>query len=681
MRTFAALLLIGCHEIKAFEVPPSPPEEAKSAIVAFESGEDVDLFALELGGADPLTRPFTAADDAVITLLYLPHDLPSMEILPGKLEPARSPPLRSLPQPIAAFRTVEGSDPLHWELAFEPSDRVAAFRLPGYSIEDCAEIGGCFLDPEAAERVDCSVPCPIRPPAPPAEAMLPELPIFEPCPRGWIARTAESLVLCEPNDLASLCPDGPWADGLPADAVLIDPAQTSLADAIAAAPANAVLALGKGVHFGGVRVDRELAIIGACAAETIIEVPTGTVGISALANTSISGVTIRGGNSAIVIGASRISVEDSVLENSVGPALSAANADVALLRTAVRASSGISAFRSTVTADRMLLFGVTRSFDLIESTAHLEHVLVEDGADRAVLAQTSTVAILDLAVLGNSSSGVETADSNVTMSRAALYDMGSIALWIRGRGTFIGDDLSISRGRITGLEVALNGTAVVHRFAGSEIDGEGIHITSQTRATIEDVTIERDGATPDPFGLQCAFDVRRDGQVTARRIHLERILRQGACAYDSSRVVLEDLTALDVGDHGIYVFQEASMQVSRALIDGAAEGAVAFLTTQMTLSDLTVRNMHGNVRYVPPEMLGFPKGRGLYNNAMAQVSVFGFEVSGCADAGVDLSGKTSVTITNGLITDNQIGARLTFDPEDLLQLVSVRGNRDNFVSN
>jgi hypothetical protein len=89
--------------------------------------------------------------------------------------------------------------------------------------------------------------------------------------------------------------------------------------------------------------------------------------------------------------------------------------------------------------------------------------------------------------------------------------------------------------------------------------------------------------------------------------------------------------------------------------------------------------MHGEVRYVPETMLGYPRGRGIYNNAMARVRIERFHVAECEDAGLDLSARDSVSLADGVVTDNQIGARLTFEPVHLLKRVRVSGNRLDFA--
>jgi hypothetical protein len=679
VRLSAALLLFGCHPIGSFEPPPPPPEGARAAIVAFEA-EELDVFAMDLEGPDPLTRPFSAPDGATISLLYLEHDLASMQLLAGRIEPSRGAPERSLPLFLSAFRTVDEAEPLRWEPIGELSERLDAFRLAGFSVEQCAEIGGCYLDPDRSEREDCTVPCPLARPQLPAPASLPELPTFEPCPDGWTPRERDSVVTCEPSDLASLCPAGRYAEGLTGEVVYVDPAQLALRDAIAGAPAGAVLALAKGAHAGDVRIERALSIVGACAAETIIEVPTSTIGFGAFADVSISGVTIRGGQGALVVRSGRATIEDAILEASAGAAIAVTDAELSLHRTVVQQSSGISVVRSRVSAFDLLVRDATTGIGMLDSSAHVERMAVERVESEALHVQTSTLALSDLAVRGSGRAGLEALHSHVTFSRGALFDLSWIAIWIRGTSTFIGSDLSLSRGRVSGLELAQTGRTELRRFAASEIDGEGAYIGSNTTATLEDVTIERDGPTPDPTGTRCGLNIAGKSIVTADRVHLERLLRQGLCVNDDGTATVRDVTALDVGDHGLYVFQDGSLTVERALLDGAAEGVVAFLRTELSVRDLTVRGMHGRVRYVPATMLGYPRGRGLYNNAMARVTVESFEISGCADAGLDLGSRDSVTLRDGLVTDNQIGARITFEPKHLLQRLSIRENRLNFAS-
>jgi hypothetical protein len=649
-------LVLGCHGVQPFEPPPPPGDDVRSAIVVFESDE-LDVFALDLGESDPLTRPFAADGDAIITLLYLPHDLTSMRLSPGRIEPSAAPPDRLLPSFLRAYRS-NGAEVLGWDELEVLPDALAAFRLPGFEVEECATLGGCYLDPDQAQLEHCTLPCPTDAPLPPMPPEPPLSPSFEPCPPGWMPRTIETVVVCEPS--ASLCPAGMYREDLPAGAIRVDTGQ-SLAAAIANASGGDVIALSKGTHAGAI-VDRALTIIGACASETIVEAPLDGVGLSVQASLSLEDLTVRGGLAAIEATAGAHSFSRVVLEQS---------------------THGLWMASSSLTGRDLTVRDVEWGLVLGAAEASLERVSVERCGSSALEIDSSTVTATDV-VVRDASTGISLGDSTLTVARAAFFDMFRVAVSAFGRSRLDADDLAIARSTAPGYSygLVLQGTtqAEVARFAASDIDGEGIHATHDVVATIDDVRIERDGATPSSLGTQCGFNVFGKAHVTTNRVHLEALHRQGICSYAESDVIVRDLTAIEVGDHAVYVFDDGTMSVTRANLRGAADGAVAFLRTSLTMEDVMISGMHGDVRYVPTTMLGYPRGRGLYNNAMSRLNVERFTVSGCEDAGMDLGSDESALLRNGVVTGNQIGARLTFEPKILLRLVQVSDNRLNFAS-
>ncbi len=139
-------------------------------------------------------------------------------------------------------------------------------------------------------------------PQPPAAPALPERPDMLPCPDGWAERATPSgtpychpfpdgRVQCtgatyqRPGDRGCV-PVGPtcsgeFAEALPANAIYVRASSTAgdgtrarpfatLAEAIAIAPDGATIALSAGVHEADLTIRRDVAIVGACAAETTI---------------------------------------------------------------------------------------------------------------------------------------------------------------------------------------------------------------------------------------------------------------------------------------------------------------------------------------------------------------------------------------------------------------------------
>jgi hypothetical protein len=471
-------------------------------------------------------------------------------------------------------------------------------------------------------------------------------------------RTSETVVVCEPS--ASLCPAGMYREDLPVGAVRLEAGQ-SLSAAIANASDGDVIALSKGTHEGAI-VDRALTIIGACASETIVQAPLDGVGLSAQASLTLEDVSVRGGLVAFEAIAGAQSLARVVLEQS---------------------TYGVSMVNAGLTARDLVVRDVEWGAVLEDVEADGERLSFERCAASAVEAYSSTVTASDV-VVRDASVGIAVDATDLTLERSAFFDLFRVAVSTFGRSRLDADDLSITRATAPGYSygLVLQGTtqAEVSRFAAAEIDGEGIHATNDVVATIDDVRIERDGATPSSLGTACGFNMFGKARVTTNRVHLETLHRQGICSYAESDVTVSDLTAIDVGDHAVYVFDDGTMSVTRAHLRGAADGAVAFLRTSLTMQDVMISGMHGDVRYVPTTMLGYPRGRGLYNNAMSRLNVERFTVSGCEDAGVDLGSDESALLRNGVVTGNQIGARLTFEPKILLRLVQVSDNRLDFAS-
>ncbi len=160
---------------------------------------------------------------------------------------------------------------------------------------------------------DASTDAPIAiAPMPPQAPLAPELPRMTPCPTGWAeAQTPEGFTYCNafpagPRDCTGAtmqrpgdtdcvpigppCPGGDYAEDLPTDRPVVfvkvgatmgdgtrDLPYGSLSEALPRAPDDAVIALARGRHPGGIGVRRSVELRGACAAETTITSETGNV--------------------------------------------------------------------------------------------------------------------------------------------------------------------------------------------------------------------------------------------------------------------------------------------------------------------------------------------------------------------------------------------------------------------
>lgn len=792
MRAAGVLLVaVGCHPVVPFDPPPAPQEGARAAIVLFEGADDLEAFAFDLVGAEPLARPFTVVGDPKVTILYLAHDLAAASIEPGRIPAASTGPVRSLPDFISAFERGPSGDWTPLEALPEP---LAAFRLSGFDVTECASRGGCYRTEEQAAREDCRLPCMPAPPAPAAPPAPPEAPRFEPCPDRWTERELEGAIVCDPPSRVSCtagmiqriddpscaavgpaCPDGLFAEGL-ADPVVYVNAGDSLQAAAAAAQPGTTLALSKGTHVAGLALTKDVAFVGACVSETILTVPSESVGIDVgSGDVRLAGLTLRAGataartrggaltldgvlieesTSAAISGESgSILVRDSLVRSVSGPALLASDTAVEVVDSVVAdldtplaaftldagssgrmedvvveetTSGGLYLAGADLQIQRVLLDGLisVRAVEVVEAsslTADLllirdvtgpatepdSHAVFVDGAEatltrlllervsqHGLVVENATADVADTVihtvvapsptrtnrVFGQ---GIHLSRASVGLTRTWVHELSWAGIRVLettlAASDLVVDGVARSRsGMRSGVDIS-GSTVDIARLAAAHVDGESVSLRN-SEGTLQDVQLEQDGDAPDLLGFECGLSVSGQSDVTVTRLRSERLRRKGACVRQGM-LRATDYIALDVADHAFYLIDQGRATLERATLDGAADGLVAFERTDLTASDITIRNMHGQVTHVPETMLGFPRGRGIFNNAMARIQVERFVVTDCEDAGLDVSGRDSVRFFDGLVTRNLIGARLTFEPKHLLLGLMMSGNEIDFSRN
>lgn len=399
-------------------------------------------------------------------------------------------------------------------------------------------------------------------------------------------------------------------------------------------------------------------------------------------------------------------ITDVVVETSSSGALLVSGASVELERMLVAGLTGLHAVEvaddGSLAADLLLVRDVAgRTADADShavvvdgARATLTRLLLERVTQHGLVAVSATASVSDalvhtvavpshMRVDRRFGQGIYLGQAAVGVERVWLYGLSWAGIRVL-ESELAGSDLLVDgvsrseRGMRSGVEI--DGSSVeLTRLAASRIDGESVSIFDSD-AVLSDVHLERDGDSPDPFGFECGLAVSGRSDVAVSRLRSERLNRKGACVRQGVLRVA-DYTALDVADQAFYLIDEGIATLERATLDGAADGLVAFERTQLEASDITIRNMHGEVTHVPETMLGFPRGRGIYNNAMARVRVERFLVTDCEDAGLDISGRDSIHLFDGRVTRNLIGARLTFDPRDLLLGSTVSGNEIDFSQN
>lgn len=323
-RSVGGLLALGLGACSPPTVHLVPPEGARSALLVAEGAEDWVRLAASLTPARELELPDEVQDQASAHVLYYRWSLAELQLQHGVIAP---PPagarVRTFPPPEALYSGRLGGESLTWTPIGDDPELRRRHRLPALDLVRCAQAGGCLARSEDTQ-VACTLPCPeVSLPTPPAapeglERLLEDLepvepPRLVPCPTGWTLRASagEEPPACDPPSVApwtdcpsgevrffgeagcaplgSSCPAGPFAapvdlpPGWPTfyvqrgappggDGSLGAPF-SSIGVALQAVPSRSVLLLSRGVFEEQVLVEREVAIIGACPAETIVQLP------------------------------------------------------------------------------------------------------------------------------------------------------------------------------------------------------------------------------------------------------------------------------------------------------------------------------------------------------------------------------------------------------------------------
>ncbi len=300
------MLLAGCSSAR---VDLTAPSGWSSAIVSLEIDGARENTAHD--GSSPIVMQAPEGADVEVVGVFYPGPLADLGVEPGVIAAGT----RALPpSPLAprARRLLAGVVGAEESLAFS-DPRVARIQLPEIDSARCEARGAC-LEIGLGERscVSACDPAGTITPAPPAA------PQIAPCDSGWVEVDGEcrpppmpARLACPPDrvqrrdDSACVavgapCPAGDWPTALPpGPARFVHPAGApgpqgevsfrSVADALAGAPAGAVVVLSRGLFSGDAALG-DATLVGAC--------PEATAFLSSLhvtGATRLSGFTLRGG--------------------------------------------------------------------------------------------------------------------------------------------------------------------------------------------------------------------------------------------------------------------------------------------------------------------------------------------------------------------------------------------------
>jgi hypothetical protein len=639
--------VLGCAR-GAVELSLDVDPEIASVLIVADDGDAISVRAHDVGRSlrVRLLESYVGAYAVEVTVFGYSSALEAVGLGSGDLEATDvgSP----IPNAAVIDRTTLRGD------AFEPwtridrtdlSARIAELRLRlERSPDQCVEEGGCF-DLESATPDACVPSCPA-----PQAAMAPlppASPDFSRCSGGWTVRSVFGTGACVPFvrdepcapgetelDGACLavgtpCPAGPFAEGLggsvryavsagpPGDGSLAAP-HGSLEEALLAARIGDTIALAKGA-FGSATLDREVRLVGACAAETSVGALTVTASAAAGTLTLRGGVEITGS----------LTITDAVVASDVA-VRGGARLDARRALIALPGGSAVHAQSATIAIDQAIVLGAGG-------------VRGESG---------STMSIVRALARGASGAALEARASRLSVDDSVVADAaGSDGVGIRG---LAGATLVVTR-------------TIIERIprAGVFVDGEG------SEARLVDVQI-RDVGAGDDLSLSNGIHLEAGTRIDGERIALDRIAAKAIDA-DGTIARVTDVSIRDAGGGdchacvGLCGFGRADVEATRLLVEGTQGRAVHAKGSgsHVVVKDATIRSAFGSA----PCVNGSPSGAiasgqcaGAIDGGSLEMESFG--VAECTGVGVLLEqlfepgGIASVRLERGVIAESAVGVQL-----------------------
>ena len=536
--------------------------------------------------------------------------------------------------------------------------------------------------------------------ATPAEPAPPD---FGACPTGWRAVETESgIAWCDPwpvggpvdcegaeahfpggdgcTRVGAACPAGefPEATSLPADApvLYVRPGAVggdgtegapygTITEAERRAPTGGVIALAKGTHDGIVSLERELMLVGACAAETMLTL-TGSLGDSvvtvhdapvvlrdlSIGETDRSGITAFGSRADVRvegvvirnvagwgIGAqegARVSGSDVVVRDvgdaPLRPGTGLASGDggaLTLTRLVIERASttGGAAYRAgSVVVEDAAIRGTVGASDgfaggaLVanEATVEARRVAMRDNRDHgALVVGTGSRGLLELVVIEE------------TRASAAAPDFG-------GRGILVDGAADVEARR-----------AYVAGYSESAIT------VAETPMLLEDVIVREGRGTDDMGMFGYGLQVARSGAVRGARLAIDRAASAGVTVEPTGSLTMTDVSVRDtqpepmrqIAGLGIHFGPESTGELTRVRVERSRSVGFAVVgpSTTVRVDDLLVRDTESAVVYF--DTLGFPLagilGRGITIDAGGELTVLRGLVENSREAAV-IAQQTSV---------------------------------------
>ena len=403
----------------------------------------------------------------------------------------------------------------------------------------------------------------------------------------------------------------------------------SVIAAVAAAPANAVVAVEEGVYPESLNLLRPVRIVGRCAEKVRLTSITGqytAVGVHGVRGVEVSGVTIDKHLYAVaVFGGGSVTVKDSVLEDNVSLGLYASDASslVRLERSVVRA---------------------TRS----EAGNGGWGLLVDLGA-RAELVDTVLEANTESgAVVRNAASTLSLQGVLIAKTRPNAKGASGVAVLVnRGgrleaqRSAFAGNAetaLIVAGEDAAGLPSSADLTGVVIRDTlanaangagpgeAPQYLGRGISVQQNGRLTARGCTLAANhelGLAVSGPGTQAQL---RDCTVSGTLANVDGFLGRGIAVFGGA--------ALTLGTSALFANREVGLDVTGAGSQAAVEGSLVLSTLKAAATDLT--------------------GFAALCTEGGRLDVVGSALAKTEGIGVTVS-NASATVSRSIVSDNRVG--------------------------
>ncbi|MBS2020448.1 MAG: hypothetical protein JST00_46755 [Deltaproteobacteria bacterium] len=409
---------------------------------------------------------------------------------------------------------------------------------------------------------------------------------------------------------------------------------TNVAEAVAAAPAGAVVAVDQGAYTGSVRITKDLTVVGRCPEKVSLNAQLDEPAFRILAKASVRGFTLQ----KTVIGISiapggELRLEDTVLDGNslAGISLSDGNGKLDAARIVVRGTRpssggdrgmGLNVQASSTAVIRDASFAGNSGQNVrvsSSSTATLERVILRDGRPSPAFdfgrglqlqggakATLTRAAVIDDYEIGIAAGDGTTLDlKDVVVARTKLAKSGSFGRALNAFGGAIVnvDGLHAYDNHDASIMVAEKGTRVAIRrsvIADTQLDRDGYvgrALTTQEGASLEvedsAVVGSRESALA-VFGQGSRAVIRR-AVITQTSPNASDVFGHGALVTLGGALLVEDVEISRSAGFGIGV-GDGSARIVRARIRGNAVGLYAQDGT--TVREVTDPSLEPDLREV-----------------------------------------------------------------------------------